>query len=41
MQLNKYLDSVSGLGARYNACKVGCLEKEPDLAKELQRRKDN
>ena len=41
LQLNKYLDSVSGLGTRYDKCKNDCLAKEPDLAKELQRRKEN
>jgi hypothetical protein len=41
MQLNKYIDSVQGLGKRYNHCKEHCLELDPDLAKELQRRIDN
>ena len=40
MQLNKYLDSVSGLGTRYDACKEKCLALEPELARELQNRRE-
>jgi hypothetical protein len=41
LQLNKYLDTASALGARYDKCKTECLAKDPDLAKELERRKEN
>jgi hypothetical protein len=41
MQLNKYIDAVSGLGSRYDKCKNDCLAKEPELAKELKKRKEN
>ena len=38
LQLNLYIESVSGLGTRYAACKEGCLAKDPELAKDLQKR---
>ena len=41
LQLNKYLDTVSGLGSRYNHCKANCLEENPDLQKELQKILEN
>ena len=40
-QLNMYLDNVSGLGSRYGECKSKCLEKDPELAKDLQKRAEN
>jgi hypothetical protein len=39
-QLNLYLDSASGLGARYGVCKRDCLAKEPQLERELRRREE-
>ena len=39
-QLNLFLDSASGLGARYGACKRACLAKEPELERELRRREE-
>lgn len=41
VQLNKYLDTVSGLGTRYDKCKNECLERYPELAKEIQKKKEN
>lgn len=38
LELNLFIESVSGLGARYSSCKEVCLAKDPELAKELQRR---
>ena len=40
-QLNKYLESVSALGTRYDSCKSACLAADPEMAKELQKRKEN
>lgn len=37
-QLNLYLDSVGALGSRYGECKRRCLQLDPELAKELERR---
>jgi hypothetical protein len=40
-QLNKYLESVSALGVRYGACKDECLARDPEMAREVQKRKEN
>ena len=40
-QLNKYLESVSALGTRYDACKNDCLAKDPEMASEILKRKEN
>lgn len=40
-QLNRYIEAVGGLGARYNVCKQACLEKDPELAKEIKKREEN
>eukprot|EP00347_Sterkiella_histriomuscorum_P009691 403340249 len=40
-QLNKYLDVVSSLGTRYDACKSQCYIDDPQLKKDIQKRDDD